>query len=43
MTAPGAHAPGEKLIEKHYASAFFATELAAWLRSRPVDSLVVCG
>jgi nicotinamidase-related amidase len=38
-----APAPGELLLEKHYASAFFATDLASWLRSQSVDSLVVVG
>lgn len=34
---------GETIIEKHYASAFFATPLAAMLASNAVDSLVVTG
>jgi nicotinamidase-related amidase len=34
---------GEMLLEKQYASAFFGTGLAAWLREQGADSLVVCG
>lgn len=36
-------APGELLLEKHYASAFFATGLQDWLQARAVDSLVIAG
>jgi len=35
--------PGELVLEKHWASAFFGTGLAAWLRQQDADSLVVCG
>ena len=34
---------GELVLEKHCASAFFGTDLAAWLRSHDVDSVVVGG
>lgn len=33
----------EPVFEKHYASAFFATDLAPWLRGQQVDSLVIAG
>jgi maleamate amidohydrolase len=36
-------APGELILRKHNASAFFGTELAGWLASRRVDTLVVAG
>lgn len=35
--------PGESLIEKHFASGFFATDLDHQLRAQKVDSLVVTG
>lgn len=35
--------PGERIIRKTQASAFFATDLAAWLLGRGVDTLIVCG
>lgn len=35
--------PDEWLVEKHWASAFFATDLAARLRAATVDSLIVSG
>jgi len=35
--------PGERIIHKHYPSAFFATDLAGWLASRHVDTVVVTG
>jgi nicotinamidase-related amidase len=35
--------PGEKVIEKQWASAFFGTDLAAQLRDDGVDSLVITG
>ncbi len=35
--------PGEQLIEKQWASAFFATDLDAQLRAAGADSLVVTG
>ena len=34
---------GEALIEKHFASGFFQTELDAWLREQGCDSLVIGG
>ncbi len=34
---------GELIVEKQYASAFFGTDLAAWLEQQQADSLVVCG
>lgn len=34
---------GELIVRKRQASAFFGTELAAWLRWRGVDTLVVTG
>jgi len=36
-------APGELVIRKRQASAFFATELAGWLHYRGVDTLLVAG
>jgi maleamate amidohydrolase len=36
-------APGELILRKHNASAFFGTELAGWLASRRVDTFVVAG
>ena len=33
----------EPVFEKHYASAFFGTDLANWLDSQGVDSLVIVG
>lgn len=38
-----APADGEPVIAKHFASAFFDTQLQAWLADRGVDSLVVVG
>jgi maleamate amidohydrolase len=35
--------PGELVLRKHNASAFFGTELAGWLASRRVDTLLVAG
>jgi maleamate amidohydrolase len=35
--------PGERIVRKTQASAFFATDLAAWLLQRAVDSVVVTG
>lgn len=35
--------PGEPVVEKHYASGFFATDLARRLAARAADSLVVGG
>ncbi len=34
---------GELVLEKHFASAFFATDLAPWLAEQGADSLVVTG
>jgi maleamate amidohydrolase len=36
-------APGELILRKHNASAFFGTELAGWLITRRVDTLCVAG
>ena len=36
-------APGELVIKKRQASAFFGTELAGWLHYRGVDTLLVAG
>jgi len=38
-----APAPGELVIRKRQASAFFATELAAWLHHRGVDTVLIAG
>jgi maleamate amidohydrolase len=35
--------PGELILRKHNASAFFGTELAGWLSYRRVDTLLVAG
>jgi maleamate amidohydrolase len=35
--------PGELILRKHNASAFFGTELAGWLASRRVDTLFIAG
>ena len=35
--------PGEKIIEKHYPSAFFSTDLAGWLAQRGIDTAIVTG
>jgi maleamate amidohydrolase len=35
--------PGEMVLRKHNASAFFGTELAGWLARRRVDTLLVSG
>jgi maleamate amidohydrolase len=35
--------PGELILRKHNASAFFGTELAGWLASRRIDTLIVAG
>ena len=50
---PGTHAtaivdeleprPGERVIEKHYPSGFFGTDLASWLAKRGVDTAIVTG
>ena len=51
--APGTHATkvvdelepraGERVIDKHYPSGFFGTDLAAWLSLRGVDTAIVTG
>lgn len=38
-----APAPGELIVRKRQASAFFASELASWLSWRGVDTLLVAG
>ena len=35
--------PGEVVVTKQYASAFFGTSLAATLTARGIDTLVICG
>jgi maleamate amidohydrolase len=35
--------PGELILRKHNASAFFGTELAGWLASRRIDTLFIAG
>jgi maleamate amidohydrolase len=35
--------PGEMVLRKHNASAFFGTELAGWLAGRRIDTLLVAG
>lgn len=35
--------PGERIIEKHYPSAFFSTDLAGWLAQRGIDTAIVTG
>jgi len=35
--------PGEKIVEKHYPSAFFSTDLAGWLAMKGVDTAIVTG
>lgn len=35
--------PGERIVEKHYPSGFFATDLAGWLARRGVDTAIVTG
>ena len=34
---------GERVIEKHYPSAFFSTDLAGWLAVKGVDTAIVAG
>lgn len=53
VLAPGTHAtrvvdeleprPGERIIEKHYPSGFFGTDLSGWLARRGVDTAIVSG
>jgi maleamate amidohydrolase len=50
---PGTHATevvdqlkprrGERVLQKHYPSGFFATDLASWLQVRGVDTAIVTG
>ncbi len=35
--------PGERIVEKHYPSAFFGTDLAGWLARQGVDTAIVTG
>jgi maleamate amidohydrolase len=35
--------PGERVIEKHFPSAFFGTDLAGWLAMQQVDTAIVTG
>jgi maleamate amidohydrolase len=35
--------PGERVVEKHYPSAFFSTDLAGWLARQGVDTAIVTG
>ena len=35
--------PGELIVRKHNARAFFGTELAGWLSSRRIDTLFIAG
>ena len=35
--------PGERVINKHYPSGFFSTDLANWLAQRGVDTAIVTG
>ena len=35
--------PGERIVKKHYPSAFFGTDLAGWLTSKEVDTAIVTG
>lgn len=35
--------PGDRIVEKKYASAFFGTDLDSWLRSQGVDTIVMVG
>ena len=35
--------PGEKVIEKHYPSGFFQTDLSSWLAMHQVDTAIVTG
>ncbi len=34
---------GERIVEKHYPSAFFGTDLAGWLSMKGVDTAIVTG
>lgn len=35
--------PGERVVEKHFPSAFFGTDVAGWLTMRGVDTAIVTG
>jgi maleamate amidohydrolase len=35
--------PGERIVEKHFPSAFFGTDLAGWLAMKQVDTAIVTG
>jgi len=35
--------PGERIVEKHYPSAFFGTDVAGWLAMKGVDTAIVTG
>jgi maleamate amidohydrolase len=35
--------PGERVVEKHFPSAFFGTDVAGWLAMRGVDTVIVTG
>ncbi len=35
--------PGERIIHKHFPSAFFGTDLAGWLAAKGVDTAIVTG
>lgn len=35
--------PGERIVKKHYPSAFFGTDLAGWLTAKGVDTAIVTG
>ncbi len=35
--------PGEPVLSKRYASAFFATDLSSWLAARSVDTVILVG
>jgi maleamate amidohydrolase len=35
--------PGERVIHKHFPSAFFGTDLAGWLAAKGVDTAIVTG
>ena len=43
IVAALAPAPGELVIRKHTASAFFATDYASWLATRRVDTVLIAG
>ena len=43
IVAALAPAPGELVVRKHTASAFFATDCASWLARRRVDTVLIAG